>query len=140
MTATSVNGLAVLADEPAPSPLSDKAGGQVYFKQIRSLLLENGAITYGCAHCDYTADSPASVRPHLNKHIEKTPKKTAPVTPADSPQRIDPTAITLADLLRQVTALNQAIDERDQWKARARKAEQDLATIQRAIRNANTRT
>lgn len=135
MTATHVNGIAVIADEPAPSQITSRGGEQVYFKQIRSLLLEDGNLTYGCAHCDYTADSPTSVRPHLGKHTTKRAERRA-----ENATELDPQTATIAELLTQVGRFNDVLQDRDRWKARAEKAEQDLATIQRAIRNATSRS
>lgn len=75
MTATSINGVAVIASEPAESKIS-VSGRPVYFKQIMKLLLEDGTEAYGCAHCDWTANGAPSVRSHLKKHSTKarTPK------------------------------------------------------------------
>lgn len=134
MTATTVNGLTVLADEPAPTGINDKAGNTVYYKQVRSLLLENGTITYGCAHCDYTADNPNSVRPHLNKHRQENAERRAATA-----RKLDPKTNTLADVLAAVARVNEITADRDRWKDRALKAEDDLATIQKAIRSATRR-
>ena len=65
MTAEFVNGIAVLASQPAESPLPGLNGKPVYFKQILKLLLANSEEVYGCLHCDYTDKSVSVVRPHL---------------------------------------------------------------------------
>lgn len=70
MTATRVNGIAVIASEPAESPIS-RPGKTIYFKQIVKLLLENDTEAYGCIHCDWTANESARVRSHLKKHSAK---------------------------------------------------------------------
>jgi hypothetical protein len=74
VTAASVNGIAVVASEPAEAAFKSK---KVLFKQILLLLLEDGTEVYGCLHCDYTANSPVRVRPHLGKHTNRT--KIAPL-------------------------------------------------------------
>ncbi|MFI8932604.1 hypothetical protein ACIG3E_33690 [Streptomyces sp. NPDC053474] len=84
MTATHVNGVTVVADEPAPSPIS-RPGVTVTFEQIRHLLLADGAEVYGCRHCTYTSPNINSIRPHLKAHKPKKPKAAvakAPKSPA----------------------------------------------------------
>lgn len=115
MTTRVVYGHAVVAENPAPSSLTDKNGNPVYFKQIRTLTLDNGDVVYGCAHCDYTAETVNSVRPHLNKHRDVKPR------PAAS------SAVTvLAEENVRLTA------EVERWRQRARDAEKTLAAIRRA--------
>lgn len=70
MTATHVKGVAVVADEPARSPIS-RPGVNVVFDQIRHLLLADGSEWYGCVHCDYVSQNPNSIRPHLKAHKPK---------------------------------------------------------------------
>lgn len=111
-----VYGHAVIADHPAPSNLTDKSGNPVYFRQIRTLTLDNNEVVYGCAHCDYTAEHVNSVRPHLNKHRDTKAKPTGPAS-----------AVTvLAEENARLTA------EVERWRNRARNAEKTLAAIRRA--------
>lgn len=130
MTAKVVNGKTALADEAAESPyLYDrKTGEKVRWRQVRRLLLEDGTITYGCAHCDYTSDNLNSIRPHLGKHNKKANQPGAPNGIAALPPND-----YFIRLLRQVEQLDHVCAERDQWKARAQSAERDLATLRRVV-------
>ncbi|MFJ1742656.1 hypothetical protein ACIOG4_28770 [Streptomyces microflavus] len=67
MTATHVNGLAVIEDQPTRSGIS-RPGVEVVFDQTRHLLLSDGSEMYGCKHCTYTSANPNSIRPHLKVH------------------------------------------------------------------------
>lgn len=120
MTATSVNGVAVIADEPARAPFTNR---EVYFKQIRLLMLEDESTVFGCAHCDYTAAGPGSVRGHLGTHGK--PRSRAVAKAASE--------MSISDLLKRLAELDKLTAERDQWKARAVKAEQDLSAIRGAL-------
>lgn len=122
MTATQVNGIAVIADEPTLSPISARNGVPVYWQQTRTLLLEDGTELYGCVHCDYTADSPNKVRPHFNKHRDRTAAK--PASPYDLP---------LSELLARVADMEKLTAERDTWRRRALKAERSLSTMRKAL-------
>jgi hypothetical protein len=129
VTAAVVEGRVVIEDQPAKSPLST-ATKPVMFRQIRELLLEDGAVVYGCAHCDYTRDTVAQVRPHLKAHGGRgpgRPRKGAAVAQ-------DVNALSLADLLRRLRALEQAEAERDEWRERALAAERTLRTLRRALK------
>ncbi|MGK5531563.1 hypothetical protein [Streptomyces sp. URMC 129] len=129
MTATNVNGLAVIASEPAPTNIVDKAGNRVYFQQIRALLLEDESIVYGCAHCDYTAASPMQVRPHLNAHRDRK----RPATAADEPVKTAPAPLTVSQMLTQVAG------DRDRWRERAEAAESALAEVRAIVAAKPTR-
>lgn len=119
MTATEVDGRAVVTDEPARSPLGvDRGGNPVYFKQTRELTLDDGSVVYGCLHCEFIDERSAAIRPHLRVHAsDRTNTRTG------GKKTIE---LLAAELVK-------AEADRDQWKARARKAERDLATIRRAI-------
>jgi hypothetical protein len=131
MTATVVNGQEVLADQPARSPLTRPDGEPVYFRQIRELLLADGTATYGCLHCDFTAASPASVRPHLLKH------RTPPAAPPARRPTADLADLTLPALLDKLRDLNRIAADRDHWRGRAQKAERALAAMRRALAEPN---
>lgn len=134
MTATHVNGLEVITDEPAEAPLST-ADRPVFFKQIRRLLLADGDEVFGCVHCTYTADSVHRVRPHLGKHSRRGTDPRPGAVPTMRPQA--DVAELLARLAKGDTAraeLSTAQRERNRWKRRALDAERDLETIRRAIR------
>lgn len=125
MTATHVDGIAVIADEATKSPINDRAGKPIYWQQIRTLLLEDDTTTYGCLHCDYTADKPASIRPHLNKHKDKVMRKAVKRMPASE--------MSLSELLAKLAELEKVTAERDEWKRRALTAERKLATMRKAL-------
>lgn len=116
MTATVVNGLEVIADEPTEAPVRNRAGQPVLWRQTRTLLLADGSTTYGCVHCEYTSDNPRSIRPHLNKH-RTTP--AAEVDPLDG--------LTLGEIRQQLA-------EVDELRARAARAEQQLDMLRSALR------
>ncbi|PKW15955.1 hypothetical protein [Saccharopolyspora spinosa] len=116
-----VNGRRVITDEPTLAPIAARNGSPVYWQQIRTLVLDGGEVTYGCAHCDYTNPNPASVRPHLNRH--RKDKKTKAANGNDS----------VAQVLAQLAKLDEIAKDRDRWKQRAQKAERDLRAIRRAI-------
>lgn len=128
MTASSVNGVEVIADEPTRSPLTDRAGKPVIWTQTRTLLLEDGSTVYGCLHCDYTSPNQNSIRPHLNRHITRKPQ-------AGSARNGIPTAdLPLSQIMRRLDALNAVEEDRDRWKARAVAPEKSMAALRRAIK------
>lgn len=131
MTATHVNGRKVVEDAPAPSPLS-RDDFPVYFKQIRELLLDDGTVTYGCVHCDFTAVTAGKVRPHLKAHNGRGPGRPKTAVAQDVNE------MSLADLLRRVRDLERVEAERDEWRRRALDAERRLNTLRRAL-NGGTR-
>lgn len=122
MTATHVDGRAVIADEPTRAPISQRNGDPVYWQQIRTLLLEDESTLYGCVHCDYTAEKPGSIRPHLKKHTSRAP---APAAAAD---------MSLTDLLAKIAQLETVTADRDRWRRRALDAERKLSTMRRALK------
>jgi hypothetical protein len=121
MTASQVDGRAVIATERATSNITGHDGQPIRFKQILRLLLEDGTVLYGCAHCDFTGPSPNNVRPHLNRH-----------------RRSKAANDTIAELAAQLgTDRAELVRDRDEWKARARKAEGELARLRRIIQGAS---
>ncbi|MBQ1047800.1 hypothetical protein KBX50_04760 [Micromonospora sp. C51] len=74
MTARFVNGVRVLADQDALSPLKAPHGQAVYWKQIRHLLLENETETYGCVHDSFTHPDAQQVLIHLRSCPAKPAK------------------------------------------------------------------
>lgn len=117
-----VNGLAVVASEPAPSQLK-RDGKPVPFKQILRLLLADGSEVYGCVHCDYTSPNPNSVRPHLNAHRNGKPPLTAG-------------GVDVREVLRRLNAVDGIQADRDRWRDRAITAERDLSNLRRAFERA----
>lgn len=129
MTATQVNGVAVVASEPAEAAISTPEH-PVRFKQIVKLLLEDGTEVFGCVHCDYTADSHTRVRPHLGKHAVR---KGEPPPSVAQPEPLDLATVAVADLLDMAQRVHEHQADAERWKARALRAEQDLALIRRTI-------
>jgi hypothetical protein len=121
VTATHVDGVEVIADEPCRSGLTGRGGKPIYFKQTRELLLADGRTVYGCVHCDFVRGKPSAIRPHLVKHGTR-----AAAGLSDD--------LTLAQLLRKLEAMEKVTAERDQWKARALKAEKALGILRRTLR------
>jgi hypothetical protein len=133
MTATTVDGRAVIASEPALSPLSEVKGRPIYYKQIVRLLLDDDREVFGCVHCDFTGQSAQSLYSHLKRHSGRKAQraKAAPPVPMD---------VTLGDLLagqRQTSELmaliEQITEDRNEWKRRAREAERRLKVLRDAI-------
>ena len=129
MTATHVNGNEVVADEPALSPLStpDKP---IYYKQIRQLLLGDGTVLFGCAHCDFTTPVMFRVRPHLRRHAD--------ILATVKVDTVDDVMVVLREAIDKqnvglLTAIERLSGERDEWKSRALKAEKSLATLRKAL-------
>ena len=124
MTATEVDGIAVVADEPRCAPFTDRGGNPIYQPQTRVLTLADGSVVYGCAHCDYTSANPNSIRPHLGRHRERPPKTTAAATSLELP---------LAELMKRLEQLSAITSDRDAWKARAVTAEKRLKQLRNAL-------
>lgn len=126
MTATEVDGVAVVSDEPQVAPFKDKQGAPIHLPQTRVLTLANGAVVYGCAHCDYTSTNPFSVRPHLNKHAAR--RNGHHKAAAGSPLNL-----SLADLMARLDKVDSLVTDRDQWKTRALSAERRLKQLRAAL-------
>ncbi|MFE4263379.1 hypothetical protein [Streptomyces sp. NPDC056883] len=132
MTATTVNGIQVLASEAVEAPISTSAK-PIYFKQARRLLLANDTELYGCVHCDFAATGIGVVRTHLKAHrptdvsapdaprkkparasAKKTAVPTAPDRPA--PESLTPdslASLNLGQLVERAQATAKAVKERD---------------------------
>lgn len=120
MTATHVDGVAVIAAEPAESTWKHRGTGEnLKYRQMLRLLLEDGREVYGCLHCDYTHPSLNSVRPHLNKH------------------RLDVgdngSALDLTEVARRLHDAARTEADRDHWKGRALAAERELRKIRELL-------
>ncbi|MEU6034008.1 hypothetical protein ABZ801_01220 [Actinomadura sp. NPDC047616] len=164
MTATHVNGIAVVSDKPTPSPIStpDKP---VVFHRIRELQLADGTTWYGCRDCTETSPHMGKIRYHLRSHRTTDKTTTAPRTsrrarkpsatpataskasassaePATAPAPTDPFArLTLAELgqrLEELAELDQLRTECQTWKNRALTAELTLSRISAALENTNS--
>lgn len=124
MTATHVNGLAVIASEPARSGWKHpRTGEPLKYRQMLRLLLEDGSEVFGCLHCDYTHPSLNSVRPHLNKHRDPREERHE-LRALPGVDMSD-----LAALGRRLQEYAQVCADRDTWKSRALKAEGDLRKL-----------
>lgn len=122
MTATHVNGVEVIADEPTTSPITAKDGSPVLWHQTRTLLLADGSTVYGCVHCDYTSPNANSVRPHLNRHRNNSSASKS--TPGD---------LSLNELVARLADLDKVTADRDEWKRRALAAEKRLKALRNAL-------
>ena len=153
MTASNVMGLKVTGTFPVPTGAEDRKGKTLYYHQIIGLILSNGHRTYGCAHdgCDYTNNNLNSLRPHLNKHGKNgdktTPKaqrakaaaEAATKASAESFPKLrmtDLAAMSVEDILVILNKAHRIVQGGDaaSWKARALKAEGDLAALRDLIR------
>ncbi|WP_327258262.1 hypothetical protein [Streptomyces sp. NBC_01244] len=131
MTATTINGVQVLESEAIEAPISTP-DRRVYFKQIRRLLLADGAEHYGCIHCPFTSPKIGLVRTHLKEHRTRdttpaTPPKSpkpSKAKPSPTPAKTDPlhvstisvaslSSLNLGELVERAQATNQAVKQRD---------------------------
>lgn len=128
MTATTVNGLAVVSDEAGVAPFTDRAGNPVVQPQTRVLTLEDGSVVYGCLHCDYISTNKNSVRPHLGKHNSHRRNGNRHLADALSVRDM-----SLTDLLERLDHLDRTTADRDKWRARALKAERRLSSLRNAL-------
>lgn len=124
MTATSVNGVAVVSDNPTQSEINTRDGKPILFTQTRTLVLADGSTVYGCQHCDYTSANMGSIRPHLSKHNRR---KAAEPPPAATG--------AVGELIAQLTELGRITQERDSWKDRALTAEKALKKMRSALKS-----
>ena len=146
MTATSVNGRKVITSEAALSPMKTKTGKDISFSRIVRLLLDDGTTVHGCRECEFTEPRLASVRAHLRSHRPterpaETPTRQKPKPAEDSLNGVGD--LTLRELLalgQRATGTADALDrmtqDRNEWKARAHKAERELGTIRRLLGSA----
>lgn len=114
-----IDGVAVVADEPTLAPMRDKAGQPIYWQQTRTLRLADGRTVYGCAHCDYTSANVHSVRPHLNAHRARN--------------MVAPDGDPVTALVARLAQFDKVVADRDEWKRRAKSAERDLRAIRKAL-------
>lgn len=124
----------VIHEAPAQSRLKDKAGHHVLYKQIRELLLADGSITYGCAHCSETSPDIMVIFRHLRTHKPATirrpkPKKAAP-KPDTNGHKAEGDGLVIQLVETEIAKLTM---QRDRYKARALKAERELAKVRRAL-------
>jgi hypothetical protein len=124
VTATVVNGLAVVKDEPQVAPFRDRAGSPIYQPQTRVLTLSDGSVVYGCVHCDYSSPNVHSVRPHLNKHRKATETGKRNGSALNLP---------LTELMRRLDKLDALAQECEDWKSRALRAERRLKQLRSAL-------
>lgn len=147
MTATEVDGRAVIADRDATSDITDRAGRPVMWRQVRELTLDDGTVIYGCAHCDYTSTNRLSIRPHLNRHRRRTEPEPAPgliidahrpvhpvqpPTPRPEPEpapEVEPAAPLRPTRGGRGLDVDALTRDRDHWRARAEHAERVLAAL-----------
>jgi len=144
MTAEQVNGLKVVDVEPLQSPVKAPTGKPVFFTRIVTLLLEDGSTTLGCTECEYTDDKAGRVRHHLttahwNRDEPRKPTGFESYN-AKRASTVDATTLSVADLIHSATrlqtlsdALERMVEERNDWKGRALKAERAMATLRKAL-------
>jgi hypothetical protein len=121
VTASHVDGVAVIAVENARSSWKDrKTGEHLEYRQMLKLLLEDGREVYGCLHCDYTHPNLNSVRPHLNKHRLRAVQ--------DEGGSLD-----LVDLARRLQRYARLEQDRDRWRTRALDAERELRRVREVL-------
>jgi hypothetical protein len=86
---------------------------------------------YHCAFCDYVADKPGRVGPHLSKHRTSPRKRPSNTKPAVS--RLDQIQALLDEARAEVAAQPSEAKVDASWKQRALAAERRLATLKRAL-------
>jgi hypothetical protein len=140
-----LNGLKVESFEFAETPRSTPENRR-YYREVLEVLLEDGTVVYNCVwpNCEFTRTSANGVWPHTKAHKNKAQAKTP--KPTVDPSAIDVSGLTLAELIDRaqkatwysaeldaaLKKLSKATRELEDWKPRAKTAEQQL----KAIRNA----
>jgi hypothetical protein len=137
MTATEVNGVPVVSESEVESPLSSPKK-PVTFTRIRLLHLADGGAVYGCTECDHTEARMASVRAHLRRHssTRRPERKIEPLVTrpaALGSMTLDQIAAGLNSIDALSDALERMTTDRNEWKARALKAERAMATLKRVL-------
>jgi hypothetical protein len=127
VTATEVDGKAVIAVEPAKSSFRGSDGERVSFRQMLRLLLDDGSEVYGCLHCDYTSPNLNSVRPHLNKH-----RKAKQLDEAEELAAVG-VGLSLAQITRALRSHERTVNDLEEWKRRALTAERQLRLLRKAL-------
>lgn len=123
-----VNGLAVLADVPAPSPLTVKAGQpQVTFKSLRLLTLADGSHVFGCGDCGGFTGSRGEVQKHrYDAHDAPRPGRRA-IEAAIPSELSEMTIGELWELRAEAASWGHMLTELevklDEWRTRALAAE-----------------
>jgi hypothetical protein len=137
VTAAVVEGRQVVSDTATASPhILDNAGQPLVWEQTRTLLLDDGSVTYGCLHCDYTNANMRSIRPHLSKHRHRPGRQPAMTTATGAATgRATKAAdgLSLGEVLRKLGRIEQLEAERDEWKQRAVAAERSLKTLRKVL-------
>lgn len=121
-----------MTNQPPSTP------GETPVTRIRRLLLANETVVFACTECDFTASALGMVRSHLPEHNAGPRRKTGPrQKPAASALPLD---ATLGDLLDQhrraevlLATVERQAEELAEWRARAKAAEKDLATLRRVL-------
>lgn len=137
ITEHTVDGVRVVAEQPVETPLSTQ-DVPMYFKRVVLLLLEDGREVFGCTECDFTNDAVSFVRAHVSVHNAEPRRKPGPKTrEADTSEWAD---MPLGQLLKLVQdydtirdALDRMTDDRNEWKARALKAERQISGLRKVF-------
>lgn len=127
MTAKQVDGQRVVSDTDTQAPIFQRGSGKpVFWTQTRTLTLEDGTVTYGCQHCDFTADKAGAIRPHLRQHSDPDkPRK---------PRKVRSTGDVQVDaLIKTLTEAGNKDKLVDYWRTRAQEAERKNAKIRKAL-------
>lgn len=134
MTATQVNGIDVVTQEPVESHMVDGHGGKRPFARIVRLLLSDGTDVYGCTVCDHTQPTDLPVQQmmqHLGKdHPEGRSRPNGTVKGGPPADLRD---LTLADVYRLAQLGLNASTQIAKWKRRATDAEKRLEDGRRAF-------
>lgn len=122
-----VDGLRVIADDPAPSPLPTKAGGTtITYRFLRILTLEDGAKVFGCGDCLFTGTRGEVQKHRYDDHDAPRPGRRA----ADAPIPADLAEMTIGEMWEmrgQIAGWGRLVTElevkADEWRTRALAAE-----------------
>lgn len=153
MTATEVDGHQVVDATPVKSPLwrPDK---EVFFHNTLELMLDDGTVVMGCKYCDYTDEKIGRIRTHQSHYCLVAPRSSAnPANGPDAPPAESTEEdVKLGDLIAQLLSGNgtgpdlkvengkltneliRTRRERDKWKKRALRSEQDLAPFRALLK------
>jgi len=123
-----VDGLRVVADDPAPSPLPARNGGAtITFRNLRILTLEDNSKTFGCGDCAMTGTRGEVQKHRYDIHDAPRPGRRA-VEAAIPPDLADMTIGEMWAMRHEYAAWGHLVTELevklDDWRQRALAAEQ----------------
>lgn len=127
-----IDGHTIIMNEA--TALAFKPGGKASAKaneRIRSLLLDDDRVVYGCSECDYVRSNMRAIAPHLKRHYIAPFGKYTELTITELLDRLGKlltpvSGNTLSELSEILSDPTQELEELEHWRSRALKAERAL--------------